>query len=346
MALLKLLSIAGLGLAAAQSSIADTAVNAGLTTLVSVLTSTGLLPMFQNPGTYTVFAPTNAAFAAIPAPLLNFLTNPRMTNNMTLASVLKYHVLGSIVYSSAIAPGGTALNTACGAACTPLLSAFNNSGPPPGAITIRASAETAVLANVTMPNVACTNGVVHVQDAVLVPMVAGLPTQNVVQVATGAGLTTLVQLLTTANLVNTLSMGNGVYTVFAPANAAFTSVPAYISSNVTALTQVLLNHVIVGRYYAENLPLNVRTNVTTLAGQTLGLVRSVSGVMIYSAGAASMPATVTTADVDSTNAVAHVIDKILLPAGLPAQPNSASTAGVGALLGVLALAAAIGVVKP
>ena len=84
---------------AAQSSIYDTAVAANLTTLVALVNQAGLASTLQGPGTFTVFAPTDAAFALIPPPLVNWLTNSRTLNAATLQSTLLLHVLGTQVYS-------------------------------------------------------------------------------------------------------------------------------------------------------------------------------------------------------------------------------------------------------
>ena len=230
-----------------------------------------------------------------------------------------------VVPSSAIAapPAGTALPTICGAGCTPDMFAFRNvSDAVP--VTIRTASGAPPLASVVTADVICTNGIVHVISNVLVPS-AGLtppiPTANVVATATSAGLTSLVAALTATGLDTVLSTGNGIYTVFAPTNAAMALVPTYISSNVTLLTQVLLYHVKSARTYSTNLPNNVNATVPTLNGQSLKVLRVGAAVTVF--GAAST-ATVTTADVDSTNAVVHVIDTVLLPAGLPAPPASVS----------------------
>ena len=80
---------------------------------MSLLNLTALSPVFQAPGTYTVFAPTNVAFAAMPTALVGWLTNARTINRDALTNTLKYHMLGTVVTSSAIPAGGVALNTLC-----------------------------------------------------------------------------------------------------------------------------------------------------------------------------------------------------------------------------------------
>ena len=299
----------------------------------------------SDPGNLTVFAPTNAAFSALPPSVLDWLLNARTINIVALSNVLKFHVLNASVYSSNIAPTGTPLSglILC-SNCTPALTAFNDAG----SVTVKASAVGPVLTSVAVPNVTCSNGVVHVVGSVLVPGNQGLPTQNVVQVATAAGLSLLVSALTAAGLASTFTSNNVSYTVFAPTNAAFAAVPAYISSNVSLLTQVLTYHVKAGRTYAQNLqPLNTNLTVPTLNGQSLKVLSSGSGVSIFANG--GNVAKVVTADLDSTNAVVHVIDTVLLPAGLPPAPPPApppaapvaSQAGpiVGGIFGAFAIIA-------
>jgi uncharacterized surface protein with fasciclin (FAS1) repeats len=278
-------------------SIYDTAVSAGLTTLAALLTQAGLASTFSAPGStpsYTVFAPTNAAFAAIPAPLVDWLTNTRAANAAALGATLRYHVLSGAVASSAIPAGGSPVTTLC-AGCTPALSAFNVGGT----VTLRNG--TTVLATVATPNVACTNGVVHVVGAVLVPVNQGIPTRDVVQTAlTVPALSNLTNALVATGLVPALTIGPNTssFTVFAPVNSGWSGVPASVSSNLTTLTSVLQYHVLVGRVYAADLPDGVAVVRTTLSGQTLSLLRSGSAVTITSTSGNA--ATVLTADIDTS----------------------------------------------
>merc|ERR1711865_769925 len=117
-----------------------------------------------------------------------------------------------------------------------------------------------VTATVTIPNVACTNGVVHVIDAVLVPAglpttapTAAAPTLDIVQTAQGnEDLSTLVAELIASpgDLVTTLS-GTGPFTVFAPTNEAFAALTAVPTGD--ALKDVLLAHVHSGAAFSTDL---------------------------------------------------------------------------------------------
>jgi transforming growth factor-beta-induced protein len=243
-----------------------------------------------------VFAPTNAAFGAIPAPRVDWLTNSRAANAAALSDTLKYHALSGVVLSSGIpaGAGGVGVTTLC-ADCLPALSALNVGG----VVTVQSGSS--VLATVATPNVTCTNGVVHVVGRVLVPSNKGIPTLDVVATAQGVpALSTLVSSLVSTGLVPALTIGPATpsYTVFAPVNSGWSGVPASISSNLTTLRSVLTYHVIVGRVYAENLPLGVAVQVTTLNGQTLSVLRNATTVSITSA--TGNVATVVAADIDTT----------------------------------------------
>jgi transforming growth factor-beta-induced protein len=279
-------------------SIFDTAVSAGLTTLSSLLTQAGLAPTFSAPGStpnYTVFAPTNAAFGGIPAPLVDWLTNPRAINAAALSNTLKFHALSGVVFSSAIPAGGTPITTLC-TTCTPALSAFNEAG----VVTVRSG--TTVLATVATPNVTCTNGVVHVIGAVLVPGNQSIPTLDVVQTALGVpALSNLTNALVATGLVPALTIGPSTpsFTVFAPLNSGWSGVPASVASNLALLSSVLQYHVIVGRVYAADLPVGVAVVRATLGGQTLSLVRSANNTVAITSATGNV-ATVVTADIDTS----------------------------------------------
>ena len=187
-------------------------------------------------------------------------------------------------------------------------------------------------------NITCTNGVVHLINTVLVPSNVGIPTMDLVQTAVASNLTSLAGALTAANLVTALSMPNGPFTVFAPTNAAFAPVPASVTGNLTALTAVLTTHVITGRVYSTDLPLNTNLTVTTLSGAPITILRTATGVTVYSA---QSTATVVMADVDASNGVAHVINAVLVPAGVNLRPSPSSGAMSAAALSFVAALLAV-----
>ena len=136
--------------AAAPKDIVDTAVAAGsFKTLAKLLTDADLIGVMKGPGPYTVFAPTDEAFAKVPADVLAGLAKDKAK----LAEVLKYHVLTSkwttddikLVKQTGTAQGKSVSFTVSGSA-----------------ITVNG-------AKVVTPNIDCSNGMIHVIDAVLLP---------------------------------------------------------------------------------------------------------------------------------------------------------------------------------
>ena len=241
------------------------------------------------------------------------------------------------------APPGLAITTLC-VDCAPALVASNTAG----VVTI-SSATGTPLATVTTADVFCSNGVVHVIDAVLAPTNKGIPTLDAVQTAAALDFSTLVSLLRATGLNNMLSLAanpSGVFTVFAPTNAAFVSVPASITANATALASVLAYHALAGRVYASDLPAGTNVTATTLNGQALTLLRSPAAGTLTIYTASGGVSTVTAADVDASNAVIHVVSAVLVPAGMPAGGPASGAVASGAavaapILVILAVAALV-----
>ncbi len=132
--------------------------------------------------------------------------------------------------------------------------------------------------------------------------------KNIIETAVEAGnFTTLATALTAAGLIETLS-GEGPFTVFAPTDDAFAKIPAETIAAVLAdkekLTAILTYHVVAGKVMAADVV--KLTSATTVQGSDVTVDAS-NGVKINDA-------TVTTADVEATNGVIHVIDTVLMPA--------------------------------
>jgi len=123
--------------------------NADFSTLVAAITAAGLGDALSGAGPFTVFAPTNAAFEALPAGLLEKLLLPE--NKEILTKILTYHVVPSKVMAADVAAGD--VNTLEGSAFAVTTE---------GGVKVNAS-------NVTATDVPASNGVIHVIDAVLVP---------------------------------------------------------------------------------------------------------------------------------------------------------------------------------
>jgi uncharacterized surface protein with fasciclin (FAS1) repeats len=135
--------------AAAEKDIVDTAVEAGsFTTLAKALTAAGLVDTLKGPGPYTVFAPTDAAFAKLPPGTLNAL----LADKAKLTSVLTYHVVPGKVMAADVMK---------------LASAKTVQGQ-----SVKISTQGGVKvdnANVTQTDIAASNGVIHVIDTVILP---------------------------------------------------------------------------------------------------------------------------------------------------------------------------------
>src|SRR5688500_5761209 len=142
--------------------IIDNAVNSkDHTTLVAAVKAAGLVETLKGPGPFTVFAPTNAAFSALPAGTVESLLKPE--NKPMLTGVLTYHVvpgrLNAMQLKRQIEGGKTTLKTAAGGTLT--ASASGN--------TIMLTDEKGGTAKVTIADVHQSNGVIHVVDRVLLP---------------------------------------------------------------------------------------------------------------------------------------------------------------------------------
>jgi len=265
--------------------------NTNFSTLVSALKKAGLDDELANPASsFTVFAPTNAAFAALLTELGVASINDIPVE--TLTKVLLYHVKSGKSTASQITAGYVpTLSTAFGKNVSLQISVA-------GGVKLNNSV------NVIATDVVATNGIIHVIDKVLLP-----PT--VVEIAQQNSMfSTLVLAVIKADLATTLS-GAGPFTVFAPTNEAFTAL--FTSLGVTgidalskaALTPILLAHVVSGNVQSGNL---VSGSVPTLnPSKSLNVVVSSTGVIIDGS------INVIKADVQGKNGVVHVISKVIVP---------------------------------
>ena len=277
--------------AAAEADIVTTAVNAGqFKTLASLLQSAGLVDTLKGPGPFTVFAPTDAAFAKVPKATLDALA----ADPAKLKAVLLYHVVAGSVPAADVVK---------------LTSAKTVNG---ASVSIKVQGSTVMVndANVVTPDVMASNGIIHVIDTVLLPPAPAAVPQNIVKTAIAAGqFKTLAALLRKSGLVKTL--GSGTWTVFAPTDAAFAKVPkatlTKLGNNPALLKKVLLYHVVKGSVPASK--------VVTLNGKSVGTA-SGSPVKITIVGGnvfLNGSTRVTKADVKASNGVIHVINKVLIP---------------------------------
>ena len=271
-----------------EKNIVETAVAASdFKTLAAALKAADLVDALQGDGPFTVFAPTDAAFARLPKGALEGLLAPKAKG--TLQDILKYHVVAGAIPAKSVV-GQTFATTLNGQR-----------------LDIRVVEGSVMIDNATVvkTDIICSNGVIHVIDAVVMPS-----TKSIVETAVGAGqFNTLVAAVKAAGLAETL-MGPGPFTVFAPTDEAFAKLPAGTvesllkPENLDKLQTILKLHVVSGRVYADQAL--KAGEATTLTGRVLP-IRTVDGAAMV--GGAKIVGT----DVESSNGVIHVIDTVLLP---------------------------------
>jgi transforming growth factor-beta-induced protein len=257
------------------------------TILTAALVRTGLDATLNAAGTFTVFAPTDAAFTASGIDL-TALSDADLTN------VLLYHVLGGVVTAADLSEGDNFANTlgAFGPNGSSLSVLVNKTG---SAVTVNGDA-TVVVADIT-----AANGVIHAIDQVLSP-------QTIVDFATKTGaLSSLAGALTTANLVGALSAA-GPFTVFAPNNIAFADAASVIATLTPEQVATVLTYHVVGNA-------NVRSDAipataTTLAMQDLTFTGEGNATIVTASG---QEVPIALADIQGTNGVVHVIGTVLVP---------------------------------
>jgi len=267
-----------------------------LSTLVTALKAGNLVTPLEGKGPFTVFAPTNEAFAKIPADELKHLLDPK--NVKELDAILEYHVVsGAAVHSKDLKPEQK-VKTLEG---DELLVEVRD-----GHVLINHKAK------VTSADNDATNGVVHIIDNVLLPPAppAPAPTKDIIALAQGnKDLSTFVKAVTAGKLVATLQ-GKGPFTVFAPTNEAFAHLnPAVLQwllepQHVKELDAVLEYHVVEGAaVYSKDL--KREQEFKTVEGREI-LVEDFYGHVNV-----NHYAHVTSKDNGATNGVIHVIDRVL-----------------------------------
>ena len=312
--------------AQASADIVDTAVAAGsFNTLVAAVQAAGLVETLKGEGPFTVFAPTDEAFAKLPAETLEAaLADPEGL----LTQVLLYHVVPGKVMSADLSDGLEAA-TAQGESV---------------AFTLADGMAMVNGANIVTADIETANGVIHVIDSVILPpSIAGAaaseapmaeasaaeaaaveeaaPATDIVDTAVAAGnFSTLVAAVQAAGLVDALK-GEGPFTVFAPTDEAFAKLPqetidALLADPTGDLTQILLYHVVSGKVMAADLSDGLEA--ATLQGGSVAFKLSDGGAMVNDAN-------IVATDIETANGVIHVIDSVILPpAAAPAAEAAAA----------------------
>lgn len=257
--------------------------NDNFSTLVSALQDAELVTALQGAGPFTVFAPTNAAFANLPDGLLASLTKEQLTE------ILSYHVIGAEIASGDLQAEQTASALAGG----DLFVTVNN-----GNVTVNGSSR------VTDADIDASNGIIHAVDQVLLPD----KFQDVVGiVAKRYALQSLEDAVVNADLVSTLQ-GDGPFTVFAPSNSAFDNVDVSGLSQ-QQLQDILTYHVLPQKVLSGDLSSGT---VTTVNGADLQVNVANDGTVTLTDQSGNT-FTVTQADLEGTNGVVHIIDGVLIP---------------------------------
>lgn len=304
-------------------------------TLVSAVKAAELVETLQGEGPFTVFAPTNEAFDALPQEVVTFLLEPE--NQDLLQELLTYHVVEGNVMSTDLETG------------------MVNSLEGELAVEVSQAGVMVNEANVIQADVEASNGTIHVIDTVLIPegfletiearmgadieaaeaqdmeaemgdmeaqmdsdeveadteaAEAEMETPDLVTLASNEEeLSTLVAAVEAAGLVETLQ-GEGPLTIFAPTNAAFEALPEGVlefllePENQDLLERILTYHVVEGNVMSTDL----ETGSIEALGGDIAIDVSEDGVKINNAN-------VIQADVEASNGTVHVIDTVLVPAG-------------------------------
>lgn len=281
-----------------SQTIVDVAVADGrFNTLVAAVTAADLVETLSGEGPFTVFAPTDDAFAALPEGTVeSLLEDP----SGALTDILLYHVVDGSVMAETV----VTLDSA-----TTLLGED---------VTITVTDDGVFLndtVQVITTDIKASNGVIHVIDAVLLPPsdegMMDEELKTIAEIAVEAGtFNTLVAALGAADLVETFA-SEGSYTVFAPTDEAFAALPegtveSLLEDPSGALTDILLYHVIDGVVMAETVV--TLDSATTLLGQDVTITVTDDGVFLNDT------VKVSTTDIKASNGVIHVIDAVLIPA--------------------------------
>lgn len=285
--------------AASGNTIYDIAkANGNFTQLVGAVEAAGLKSTLESDGPFTVFAPTDAAFAALAASGID--------PEATLPNILLYHVVPGSLKAADVLAAGT------------LKTAFDGK---PFDVAVKGgdaviTTPDGVTAKIIMTDIEASNGIIHVIDAVIPPPVNALdlsplgdPTKTIAEIAVANGnFDTLVAALDAAGLVGVFA-SPGDYTVFAPTDAAFAAlgeetINALLADPKGHLTKILTYHVV-----GDSLSINqvaTSSRIPTLNGANLPV--SFNGGQVNVGGA-----NIVLFNIQASNGVIHVIDAVMVP---------------------------------
>jgi uncharacterized surface protein with fasciclin (FAS1) repeats len=266
----------------ASKDVVDVAVSAGsFKTLVTAVKAAGLVDALKGKGPFTVFAPTDEAFAKLPKGTVEGL----LKDKAKLKSILLYHVVSGKVPAEKVVTlkhAKTLLGQKVEIKTGGKYVKVNN-------------------AKVLKTDIMASNGIIHVIDRVI------LPKADIVDTAREAGsFKTLLAAAEAAGLIDTLR-GSGPYTVFAPTDDAFAKLPEgtveALLEDKDKLRSILLYHVVPGSYTSKDV---VKLDEAKTAMGQMVAFNNEDGVRVNNAQ-------VIKADIMTGNGVVHVIDTVILP---------------------------------
>ncbi|WP_422362129.1 fasciclin domain-containing protein [Reichenbachiella sp.] len=288
--------------------IVETAVASGYSSLAAALTRADLISALEADGPFTVFAPTDEAFAS----LLTTIGQESIDDVPVdvLTEILKYHVVSGSVPSSAVTAGNVAT-----------LQGDEITLATEGGITVNG-------AKVISPfDVESTNGIIHTIDAVLVPEDILAFVGTILEPAYfNKNFTTLITAAVKADLVTTLLDAEAL-TIFAPTNDAFTASGIDLDAATSdEVAEILKYHVVGDKLLSSQLS----ASETTLQGDDIFFSLLDDGNYINGSSE------ITTVDVESGTGVVHVIDDVLEPAAGTIVDVTSALADDGSFTSLLA----------
>lgn len=250
-------------------------------TLLAAVDAAGLTATLSDEGPFTVLAPTDNAFAALPDGTVEAL----LADVPALTDILLYHVVNGEVPASAVLEAS-------------LVTTLNG-------VDFKVDVDGDVYINdamVTVTDIEAENGIIHVIDTVLIP-----PPSITAIAAADTQFSTLVTALTAADLADTLA-GDGPFTVFAPTNSAFDALPegtvTALLGDIPTLTDILLFHVVGSKEAAADVVGS--SELMTVQGSDAMISSDSTGVYIDGAK-------ISITDIPARNGIIHVIDSVMIP---------------------------------
>ena len=291
---------------ASEDIVTTAAGNGSFRTLVNLVVAAGLDDDLRGEGPFTVFAPTDEAFAKLPKGTVETLLKPE--NRQQLASILSYHVVAQSIKVPLRSRNSHRLTSAKTLQGSKL--AFTRAGKQ---VSVNG-------AKIVARDVRASNGYIQVIDSVLMPPVR----KTIVSVAGDAGqFKTLLAAAKAAGLAEALG-GKGPFTVFAPTDKAFAKLPKGAvesllkKENRDKLAALLKYHVVPSKVSLKNAVYS--KSAKTLNGARVKVSLRDGRVFVNEAGVISN-------DVDAGNGLIHIIDSVLMSETKKQEHSTRPTAG-------------------